>query len=153
MRPFVLLASAALLLGSCAKTEAPPAPPPFDTNLTVIELMEHVVDPAAKGFWAGSGSVITTAGEVDRSPTTPEGWAAVENAAATVAESGNLLLLPGRARDDKEWRQYSLQLIAAGKEAMKAAEAKDKNAVFDTGGKIYEVCTACHEKYLPPPPA
>jgi hypothetical protein len=152
MRARWLLAGAVLALGSCAKTEAPPAPPPYDTKLSVLELMEHVVDPAAKGFWAGSGTIITAAGEVDRSPTTPEGWAAVENAAAAVAESGNLLLLPGRARDDKEWRQYSLQLIAAGKAAMLAAEAKDKNAVFDTGGKIYEVCTACHEKYLPPPP-
>ncbi|MCR5872821.1 hypothetical protein LRS10_00610 [Phenylobacterium sp. J426] len=33
-------------------------------------------------------------------------------------------------------------------EAKAAAEAKDRQKVFDTGGRLYEVCVACHEKYV-----
>ncbi|MDP3854758.1 hypothetical protein [Phenylobacterium sp.] len=143
------LALCAVLLAACS--EAEPTGPAFNTQNGVHEIMEHVLDPAADAVWGGSGYVITAAGEQDLSPTTPEGWQAVENGAAVVAEAGNLLMLPGRGPDEPQWAAYSRKLSEAGLAAMKAAQAKDKQAVFDTGGKIYEVCVACHQRYMPKP--
>ena len=40
-------------------------------------------------------------------------------------------------------------MIDTGAAAIKAAEAKDPDAVFDTGAEIYAVCTNCHAKYDP----
>jgi cytochrome c551/c552 len=55
---------------------------------------------------------------------------------------------PGRAPEgDADWIRYSQALHAAGMKAFAAAEAKDKQAVFDTGGELYQACVACHRQY------
>src|SRR4051812_32137569 len=102
MKPGVL--AAALLLVAC--TSGPPPPPAPRTMLSMKDLMEHVVDPAADVFWGASGTIITAAGEKSRAPTTPEGWAAAVSAAATLMEGSTLLAMPGRARD-QDWISYS----------------------------------------------
>ncbi len=137
--------AAALLLGACQ----PKAQEPQFSGLDMQELMVHVVDPAAFAFWRGSGYDITEDGERDLSPTTEEGWKVVEDGAATVAEAGNLLMLPGRAREPAaEWNKYARLMTERALEAKAAAEAKDKQALFDTGGRLYQACVACHEKFV-----
>ena len=116
--------------------------------LSIKELMERVIDPPADLFWEASGTIITAAGETSRAPTTDAGWQAAVNAAATLAEASNLLMMPGRARDDKEWMQYARQLQSTATAGMKAALAKDERAVFDTGGEVFLACRSCHMKYL-----
>ena len=110
--------------------------------------MQRVIDPAADLFWEASGTIITAAGETSRAPTTDAGWTAVVNAAARLVEGSNLLMMPGRARDEAEWMQYARQLRSAAAAGMKAAQAKDERAVFDTGGEIFLACRGCHMKYL-----
>ena len=137
-------AATALLLTACQ----PKAEQQY-SGLDMQELMAHVVDPAAFAFWRGSGYDITEEGERDLSPTTDEGWKVVEDGAATVAEAGNLLMLPGRAREPEgEWNRYAKAMQAAALEAKAAAERKDKVAVFETGAALYQTCVACHEKYV-----
>jgi hypothetical protein len=130
---------------ACSSDQAPPTPP---VALSIKELMEHVIDPPADRFWEASGTIITAAGETSRAPTTDAGWQAAVNAAATLAEASNLLMMPGRARDDKEWMQYARQLQSTATAGMKAAQAKDERAVFDTGGEVFLACRNCHMKYL-----
>lgn len=132
------------LLAGCA-AEPPPAP---KTALAMKDFMERVIDPAADVFWLSSGTIITAAGESSRAPTTEAGWEAAVNAAATVLEGGNLLAMPGRARDQKEWIAYAQELSEAAAAGMKAAQAKDAKGVFDTGGRIYLACRSCHMKYV-----
>jgi hypothetical protein len=132
------------VLTGCASS--PPAP---QAVLPMKELMAHVVDPAADAFWHASGTIVTAEGEESRAPVTQEGWDAAENAAATLAEAGALLQLPGRARDQGDWLRLARQLTRESLDGMKAAEAKDEAAVFDTGGRIYVVCRSCHLKYIP----
>jgi hypothetical protein len=134
-----------LLLGGCAQ-EAPPAAIPFELVNDTRHLMELVLDPATDVIWGSAGFVLTEAGEQDLQPTTDEGWHAVESAAAVVAETGNLLMLPGRSQGD-DWLTYSIGLREAGKLAMKAALEKDAEALFDAGGNIYQVCKSCHNQY------
>jgi cytochrome c5 len=71
----------------------------------------------------------------------------VRNSAAVIAESGNLLMMPGRAFDQDQWMKDARSMIDAAMTAREAAEAKDVPALFDAGGAVYEACTACHSKY------
>jgi hypothetical protein len=137
----------AMAVTSCSK---PAAPPPYDVSLDMKELMGHVVDPAAWAFWHASGEVETAKGIERLEPTTEAGWEAVENGAATVAEAGNLMLLPGRNRNEKAWTDWSVKLQKAGHEAKAAAEAKDPERMFTAGADMYSVCTGCHEVYVIP---
>ena len=85
-------------------------------------------------------------------PKTDEDWATLQNSALNLAEAGNLLLLPGRAKDKGEWTKHATALVETGSQAFKAANAKDAKALEEIGNKIDETCEACHAKYLPKPP-
>ena len=135
-----------LLLAACR--EAPPSPPPFRPVADVKQLMISVVDPAADVIWGSVGTIVSAQGTEERAPKTEEEWAAVKNSAYVITESGNLMMMGSRAKDADEWMRQSQALIAVGIKAVKAAEAKDKDAVFSVGGEIYEVCANCHQKYL-----
>jgi len=141
---FVVAGCLGMLVG-CAPEK--PAATPFEPVLELHDLMASVLDPATDVIWGAAGAVITEAGEQDLAPVDDAGWQAVYDAAAIVTETGNLLMLPGRAEDQQDWMEYSAALIASGKEAMAAAKAKDADAVFDVGGKLYLVCVACHQSY------
>ncbi|MEO8115580.1 MAG: hypothetical protein ABI655_14430 [Phenylobacterium sp.] len=155
LRYLPLAAVAALLVGcSPQKPPAPAAPPTasqakYNTDLPMAELMGHVVDPAAFTYWRGSGVELTAKGERNLSPTTQEGWETLENGAATLIEAGNLLQLPGRTRaPEADWNRYAQRLTAQAIIAKAAAEKHDKQGVFDEGGRLYEVCTACHKQFV-----
>jgi len=149
---------AAISLSGCGQNQdqtgasVPGGGAPFKPVLEVHDLMASVLDPATDVIWGAAGSVITAEGEQDLAPVDDAGWQAVFDAAAIVTETGNLLMLPGRAEDDGDWIEYSQALIKTGKEAMAAAEAQDAQAVFDVGGKLYLVCVACHQTYDTPTP-
>jgi len=109
--------------------------------------MSGIVEPAAELYWDAVGEVEDSAGVHATAPATGEQWTAVRNGALIVAESGNLLMLAGRARDSTEWMTLSRGMIDAGRKAMLAAAAHDSKAVFDAGAELYESCVACHERY------
>lgn len=136
-----------LLVACAAHPTAAPMPEPV-LVLSTKELMERIIDPTADVFWGASGTIITAKGARTRAPTTDAGWQATVNAAATLAESANLLMLPGRAVDQKEWTRFARQLADASVAGMNAAQARDERGVFATGGAIYVVCMNCHKKYV-----
>ena len=112
--------------------------------------MTTVMEPGAQVFWHSSGTVSDTGGTRDLTPTTVQGWAAAQTSAATVAETGNLLLTPLYARDrGPDWVMFAQDLVRAGKEAEKAAIDRDGDAMFAAGAKLSEACSACHQAYLP----
>jgi hypothetical protein len=133
-------------LASCARDEQA-AGPRYEMVADVRQTMESIIDPAADTIWDSAGSVITEAGEQDLAPATPEAWARVEAAAVVLAESGNLLMMPGRSAGP-DWNGYASDLVGAGKQAMAAAREQDADALFDAGGRLYDVCLACHDQYL-----
>jgi hypothetical protein len=150
--PSLLIAACSVAaLAACTSEQAPaPSPPPYNVDFPMTEVMGHVIDPAAQVLWRSAGEITTEQGVQSLTPTTEEGWAAADNAMTTVAEAGNLLMLPGRARDNGDWMKLSKRLTDAALEAKAAVLDEDSKAMFDTGGKLYEVCTACHEQYLLP---
>jgi len=114
--------------------------------LSVHDTMTWILEPAAEVIWDSAGFIITAEGEQDLTPTTEEGWQAVLYAAATLSESGHLLALPGRSAGE-DWNEYAAGLSTAARLAMDAAHTRDSEALFKAGGRIYQVCRACHNQY------
>jgi hypothetical protein len=83
------------------------------------------------------------------------GWLAVENAALTLAESANLLSIPGRTCangvsvpiTDPAWATFVQQLRDASMEAFRGAQAKDQDMMIANSERLSEACAACHRKW------
>lgn len=124
--------------------------PPYRAITDTKKFMNWILDPSADVIWGASGWILTVEGEQDLTPTTQEGWDAVRNAAATIAESGNLLMMPGHAMEGDDWLEISAGLTATAELLIDAAERKDSEAIFNLGGTLYNVCVSCHQLYVLP---
>lgn len=109
--------------------------------------MLNVLDPAADGIWESVGTIMTIEGTFEKAPSNDDEWAVVRMHALQLAESGNLLMLPARSGGSDAWLEDAQALIEQSNRALKAIEAKDKNALFTIGGDIYDVCTSCHSRF------
>jgi hypothetical protein len=83
------------------------------------------------------------------------GWQAVENASLALAESANLLLVPGRVCSngapvpvaDPSWATFVQEVRDAGMQAYKAAQAKDQDKLVDLSETVSASCAHCHRKW------
>lgn len=159
----VAIISAALVSAVAAQTPAPAAPepqqkpaaaaassaaPPTARIGTMSELMVHLIYPTSDAVFYISS----------RTPTTDAEWVELQAKTLTLAESANLLMMPGRARDQDRWMTDARLMLDAGWAAFKAAKAKDVAALEALSDQMYEACTTCHQHYRPgygkrPPPA
>ena len=134
-----------LLLAVSALLAQPPSPPPPATPVkpaivgTMSDLMVKVIYPASDAIF-----YITT-----RQPTTEAEWVELQGKALMVAESANLLMMPGRARDEDRWMEDAKLMLDAGRAAYRAARAKDLAALEALNDQLYESCTSCHQHYRP----
>jgi len=138
----VFLAGAAVMAQSAAPaTPKQPAPerPPTRNVGSMSDLMVKIIYPASDAlFYIES-----------RTPKTDAEWTTLEGQALMVAESANLLMLPGRARDQKQWMADSRLMLEAGAAAVKAAKAKDVEGIIALSDQLMESCTSCHKNYRP----
>src|SRR4051812_44151683 len=82
-------------------------------------------------------------------------WQAVENSALAIAESANLLTIPGRkcsnGRDvpinNADWQMYVKQLRDAGMATYKAAQSKNQDNILTVTDTLSTACANCHDKY------
>jgi hypothetical protein len=140
-----------LVCGALAATIACGGPPPvtYKPVADVKQLMQAVVDPSADAVWESVATIFTKEGTEERRPRTDQEWALVRSHAMTLAESGNLLMMPGRAKDGGDWMKFAQDLVDVSAVALRAAEAKNAEGLLDVGGLIDEVCEKCHKKYWP----
>ncbi len=82
-------------------------------------------------------------------PKDEKDWSAVRRSALTLAETGNLLMTQGRARDEGDWIKNAKMLADVGTAAYKAAQAKDVNALAALADPLDASCTTCHKQYRP----
>ncbi len=123
---------------------------PFRETADTKQLMASVIEPAAEVYWDAVGIIMDiNEGTLEIEPRTEEEWNAVRDAAFVVAESGNLLLLPGRLRGDGPWLELVAEFTESARAALAAAQARDAAAVFDAGGELYLACSRCHEAFAP----
>src|SRR5205823_11877397 len=114
---------------------------------SVKQIMKGITGPAATAVYNAVGTTVTSKGTEERAPRTDEEWEAVGNAAAALIESGNLLMMGSRAADQGDWLKQSQALIEAGKETLKAVQAKNAEGVFAAGEPVNLSCDNCHRKY------
>jgi hypothetical protein len=87
------------------------------------------------------------------------GWQAVENAALALAESANLLLIPGRncangvpvPVNNPDWPKFVQELRDAGMKAYTAAQSKDQDKMIDASDALSASCASCHKKWREKP--
>jgi hypothetical protein len=149
MRNALRLAALVLLVGGPSAVSAgqiassapaqPAAPATAAPVGTMSDLMVKIIYPASDAIF-----YITT-----RTPTTEAEWGELQGKALAVAESANLLMMPGRARDQDRWMQDAKLLLDAGRAAYRAARAKDVPGLDALNDQLYTSCTSCHQHYRP----
>jgi hypothetical protein len=133
-----LLVSGILLGGMPAFSQVPSEP--FAPAASVKQLMLDLIHPSSNDMLLA----IYRGGPKDE-----KDWAAVRRSAVALAESGNMLMMRGRARDQADWMKDAQLLVDAGNAAYKAAQAKDVNALTALAATVDASCTTCHKQYRP----
>ncbi len=105
---------------------------------TTLQIMHAIVKPASDAVFAAGGEA----------PKDAKGWTDVEHQAVALAESGNLLMLGDRVKDQADWMKMSRALVDAAAVAMKAAQAKNADAMSMASDAVYDTCENCHMRYL-----
>jgi hypothetical protein len=104
---------------------------------TMSELMIRIIYPSSDAVF-----YITT-----RTPETEVQWGELQGQTLMLAESANILMLPGHARDQEQWMADAKLMRDAGAAAFKAAKAKDVKALEAVNDQLYQSCTTCHMHY------
>ena len=137
-----IVATIALLAGCNGGTETP--------EKTVQQLMAEDVQPTADIYWKSVQYISDETGSHEIVPETDEDWQRTRNAATRLIELANELKSPayteGRGED---WVQFADSLAEVGARAEQAADERSVDKVFEVGGIVYSVCSACHQVYPP----
>jgi hypothetical protein len=148
MRTPSVLVLAFLLAGQLTGAQTPqttaPAPadakPPVPTPIgTMSELMVKVLYPYSDAFFYIQRAA----------PKNDVEWGEIQGKALALAELGNVLMMPGRARDQDQWMRDAKLLAEAAAAEFKAAKAKDLDAILATNDQLVASCTSCHMHYRP----
>jgi hypothetical protein len=127
--------AALILTATAALAQAPP----FQPVGSISQLMINIIYPTSDAMFY-----------IERTPPKTEvEWNAIRNQALMLAESGNLLMLPSRVRDQVEWNKDAKLLVDAGAAAYKAALAKDMDGILALNEQLTTACITCHTKYHP----
>lgn len=103
------------------------------------ELMRLVIYPTSDAVF-----YIST-----RTPRTDAEWTDLQAKTLMLAESANLLMLPGLARDRDRWMADAKLMLDAGTDAFKAARGRNLEALEAVNDALYESCVSCHRHYRP----
>jgi hypothetical protein len=154
MRTFLIgcCAGATLSLLACAGPPPPretavpdPRPPAYRPVVSLNEVMVHVVNH--------NGHVVWDADVPGQEPKTDEQWAGIEAAAVTLAAAGAITMSGGTGDGDRlwlkepDWQRHSQALAGAGLAAVKAARARNRQALTDAGDALVLSCINCHREY------
>lgn len=130
----------ALLLTACGQSAEPAQ--------SAKDFMAQHVQPTAKVYWDSVQFISDETGDHDIFPKTDAEWERTRKAAVDLTAFGNLLQTPAYAEGrGKDWTQFAQGLVDIGKQAEQAALHKNPDEVFEVGGTMYNVCSACHQAY------
>jgi hypothetical protein len=163
---FAKVSSLALLSGAVLVARGP---------ATVKDMMHSMVDPAANGLFDSVQIVVDEKGTRQEGPETDQDWQEVGNRAQVLLDVSEYLQTPGlrgaRPRDrsgnpgienepgeiqrlmDSEHETFARnarRLHDAASVIKRAADAKDRNALWDALGGLDGACEVCHLRYWYP---
>jgi len=116
--------------------QSPAAPRPVGS---VGELMRLIIYPTSDAVF-----YIST-----RAPKNDAEWSELQAKTLTLAESANLLMQPGVARDRDRWFDDSKLMLDAGAAAFAAAKKRDLAGLEAVNDALYASCVTCHRHYRP----
>jgi hypothetical protein len=146
VRRVLVLALAASTI-ACGRGPGPVEGPSAQTAFaSTREIMDGIVIPYSQAIF---DAVAYENAQLTRAPRNDDEWHRLYVQALAVAEAGNLLMIDGRAKDQRDWIELAHQMSLKAAAVAKGASLKDVDRVLDAGGELYETCTACHAKYVP----
>jgi hypothetical protein len=130
----------AMLLAGCKAAEQP--------EKTVQQFMAEDVQPTADIYWQAVQYINDLTGQHDIEPQTDAEWQEVQDAARQMIAYAVLLKTPAYAQGrGSDWIQFADSLAEVSKQAEQAAAEQNPEKVFEVGGTVYSVCSACHAVY------
>ena len=119
-----------------------------EPKASVKDYMAKAVQPTAEIYWNSVQFISDEQGDHEIFPRTDAEWEEVRKAAAHLGEIGAELKEPKYAEGrGAAWIDFADGLIEVSGQAQRAARDKSTDAVFEVGGTIYSVCSACHQAY------
>jgi hypothetical protein len=140
MNKAMFAAAGALLLTACGQDAEP--------EQSVKDLMAKEVQPTAKIYWDSVQFISDDTGDHDIFPQTEADWKKTKDAASKLGELAELLKTPGYTEGrNEDWTTFANSLGDVAELAEEAADARDTDKIFEVGGTMYNVCSACHQAY------
>ena len=173
--PWVLITGLLITVNGCSKGAGPSPPLTLLSTATIKDIMDSMVDPSGDFMFESVVQIADENGVREKAPKTDEEWAEVRRHAFILLEAPNLLTMDGRrvARvgdraenppvelqpediqklinaDRASFVRRARRLQDAAAMALKAADAKDKDALFRSIENIDKACENCHLHYWYP---
>jgi hypothetical protein len=167
---FAVITGMVLLISGCAGQQAEkaaepaaPAQPTLQVHGDMLQVMRGILYPASNVIFAAQDTNPADVKPAEPDPATSPNpltsvygqWQAVENAGIALAESANLLSIPGRKcqngkdvpMNNSDWPMLVQGLRDAGMAAYKAAQSKNQDNILMAAETMTTACAACHDKY------
>jgi hypothetical protein len=174
---FVSLGALLLLANACTpqgSDKSSPQPPPPGTPSGGAAQVHANLAQVMRGIMFPNSNVIFAAQSTDpkdvkpaKDPSTATdplessygGWSAIENSGLALAESANLLMIPGRLcqngkpvpMQNPDWPEFVQGLRDAGMAAYKAGQSKNQDNILMATDTLTTACMKCHDKYREKP--
>ena len=174
-KPLWLLAAGALVAAGACQRAQPVEEPALPRPATIRELMGSVIDPSGDVLFEAVATISDENGIREIAPRTDEEWQNVRRHAVVLIEAPNLLVMPGRAvagpteksrvagvelepaqiqalieADRTAFITHARSLQDAAMQALKAIDARNKDALFAASERIDTACENCHLRYWYP---
>jgi cytochrome c556 len=157
---FALVCGVGAVIVGCSNQSAPPpasapaasapvatAPLTATPRVSINEVMVSLVDHAGHELW--------NVEKDGKHPKTNADWIVIEEHAVQMVAAGPAITVGGTGPSDAvwvkspDWQKHAQALSDAGADALKAAKAKNYDALVTANGKIVESCENCHKQFKP----
>lgn len=165
----------ALVSVSACSSPQPVEQPALLSTATIKDIMDSMVDPSADFLFESVATISDEQGVREVAPQTDEQWQEVRRRAMILVEAPNLMVMPGRIvappnvtsqNPAVELEPAQIQALIDGDRpafaararglqdaamlAVKAADARSKDALFAASERIDAACEMCHLSYWYP---
>src|SRR5690242_8305173 len=113
----------------------------FTDSSTSADIHSGLLNPASDALYAAESDT----------PTTSDGWAAVQRAAAQMIEGATLMQTGSRPAGRAEWIRISKLVEAAARKSAEAVSAKNIELLAAADGAFTAQCEDCHNTFRDAP--
>ena len=133
--------------GASTAASAPAVLSPVSINAEMVRIVDH------------AGHQLWNAEKPEMAPKTDADWENIVEHATQISAAGALIRLEGTGPNDRtfvqhpDWQKFATAVSTAGLAALKAAEAKNQQALVVANGQLVEACEGCHKQFKPALPS